>query len=587
MSRQIFPNDEEASLAFQVEAVQAASPNDVTSRRRTRFLFTGLGFAVLMLLGVASHALHPIALHASVAPSHLVRELAWTPMIGMHAVRHPGSGHARQIAFRPVLARGSRPASLRGVQQSLGLQAASSEAELFYAISSDDLAYDDHVVDSQPQQVNQSQHMQLPREEWAEGRARFYHFLKEKIGVRDSLLTLQQAIAYWPHSLHQVELATVFRDLFVQLSEDDLRAVRLELDTNLVFRQDGVHVDLRALVFDVLDSASRRDVLSHMINTCKWTPGGLKLHEDAGGLKKRFVVLTDVDDTLKPGHDPFHVTGEDRSWRMDGSLYPGVVQMHRELRGDGPDDFSVILTARTARNCKSLPSKLSRLIGGEDKPRLSILSGSSSTMGSVERFVKTKISKTKFRRTVGQQKIIRLKQYAQLYPDFAGQFVFIGDDGQADSDASVEMLAQKVPGTDQHVLAFVAIHAVRNKDGTFKIHPQEREDIIRIRREAFPPIDQRSSDSHVLDPAAFPPQRESVQQAQGQRFFYYENYGDLASQLSEAGWISHDSAQRVTESFIRESYAPAISDDPTASKRTWVKEWLKNKANMKTQQKEA
>jgi len=574
MFGQISPHGGKASLALQVQAVQAALPHDVTSMRRTRFLFTGLGFAVLMLLGVSSYALPPVALHVSAEPSHLVPEVAWTPMLGMHPVRHPGSGHARQMAFRPVLARGSRPASSRAVQQFLGSQAADSEVELNYAISSDDLAYDGHVIDSQSQQLNQSQHMQLPREEWAEGKARFYHFLKEKIGVRDSILALQQAIAYWPHSLHQVELATVFRDLFVQLSEEDLRAVRLELDSNLVFRQDGVHVDFRALVFDVLDSASRQDVLTHMNSTCK---------QEAGGLKRRFVVLTDVDDTLKPGHDPFKVTGEDRSWRVDGSLYPGVVQMHRELRGHGPDDFSVILTARTARNCKSLPLKLSRLIGGEDKPRLSILSGSSSTIGSVERFVKTKISKTKFSRTIGQQKISRLKQYAQLYPDFGGKFVFIGDDGQSDSDASLEMLAEKVPGTDQHVLAFVAIHAVQNKDGTFKIHPQEREDIIRIRREAFPPIHQRSSDFHVLDPAAFPPRRDSVQWAQGQRFFYYENYLDLAYQLHEAGWISHDSAQLVKESFVRESFAPAISDDPTESKRTWVKEWLKNKAKTQTQ----
>merc|ERR1712194_179267 len=71
-----------------------------------------------------------------------------------------------------------------------------------------------------------------------------------------------------------------------------------------------------------------------------------------------YVVLSDVDDTILPGADHFKIAGVDRSWALDGSLYPGVVSMHEELRGTGPDDYTILFTARPPTMCKKLEQTL-------------------------------------------------------------------------------------------------------------------------------------------------------------------------------------------------------------------------------------
>eukprot|EP00408_Alexandrium_pacificum_P048850 CAMPEP_0171268666 /NCGR_PEP_ID=MMETSP0790-20130122/59794_1 /TAXON_ID=2925 /ORGANISM="Alexandrium catenella, Strain OF101" /LENGTH=85 /DNA_ID=CAMNT_0011737445 /DNA_START=13 /DNA_END=266 /DNA_ORIENTATION=- len=42
---------------------------------------------------------------------------------------------------------------------------------------------------------------------------------------------------------------------------------------------------------------------------------------------------------------------------------------------------------------------------------------------------------------LGETKVLRLLEYASLFPECAGRFAFIGDDGQADLEAAQEMLA--------------------------------------------------------------------------------------------------------------------------------------------------
>jgi len=68
--------DEEMSLPLQVETDQAALAQDIASQRSTGFVWTGLGVAVLMLIGVSACALHPLALHGSAEPSRLAPEAA-------------------------------------------------------------------------------------------------------------------------------------------------------------------------------------------------------------------------------------------------------------------------------------------------------------------------------------------------------------------------------------------------------------------------------------------------------------------------------------------------------------------------------
>jgi len=60
---------EMASLSLQVPVDQAASPQNVASQRSAGFLWTGLGFAFLMLLGLSACALAPLASQSSAKSS--------------------------------------------------------------------------------------------------------------------------------------------------------------------------------------------------------------------------------------------------------------------------------------------------------------------------------------------------------------------------------------------------------------------------------------------------------------------------------------------------------------------------------------
>lgn len=122
MSGQSSLSEEKMSLPLQVETEQEPTlSQDVFSRRSTRFLRTGLSFAVLMLIGVFACAFRPFAPHASAEPS----QLAFAPMValgprGVHPVRHTGVGRTRSTGLRaglldrPAVA-AARPGS-RGVR---------------------------------------------------------------------------------------------------------------------------------------------------------------------------------------------------------------------------------------------------------------------------------------------------------------------------------------------------------------------------------------------------------------------------------------------------------------------------------------
>lgn len=87
------------SLPLQVVAHQAASSSsqDVALQRGTRFVWTGFGAAVLMLVGIPACAFHPFASHASVGPSDLLPEVAFNhmPGLGLRGV-HPARYSAVQ-----------------------------------------------------------------------------------------------------------------------------------------------------------------------------------------------------------------------------------------------------------------------------------------------------------------------------------------------------------------------------------------------------------------------------------------------------------------------------------------------------------
>jgi len=84
-------------LTFQVEAEQAALHQMAASQRSTRFLWSGLGFAVLMLIGFPAYAPLPIASHASAKSARLPPELAFIPSVpalgygALHSAKQAGS----------------------------------------------------------------------------------------------------------------------------------------------------------------------------------------------------------------------------------------------------------------------------------------------------------------------------------------------------------------------------------------------------------------------------------------------------------------------------------------------------------------
>merc|ERR1711953_105998 len=62
-------------------------------------------------------------------------------------------------------------------------------------------------------------------------------------------------------------------------------------------------------------------------------------------------------------------------------------------------------------------------------------------------------------KALGDMKVQRFEEYWKLFPELAGRFVFVGDDGQADLLAAEKMLGM----TDENglpLVAFCAIHAV-------------------------------------------------------------------------------------------------------------------------------
>lgn len=92
------PNDA-PPLLFEVEGEQAPSSGNVPSQRSTRFLWTGVGFAVLMIVGLSASS------HVSLNPSHFETEAAFSPLLPVHSHggllqgAYQGSSRARATGF--------------------------------------------------------------------------------------------------------------------------------------------------------------------------------------------------------------------------------------------------------------------------------------------------------------------------------------------------------------------------------------------------------------------------------------------------------------------------------------------------------
>lgn len=123
MSGQTPLSNGDSQSTLQVETEKAASSWDGAPPRKTRYLCTGLGIAILSLFGLVACALRPFGSHSSAEPSALDPEVAFAPMVGPRGTvqaRHPQGIHAarhqRPVAFLPqnhaASPQGSRLASL-------------------------------------------------------------------------------------------------------------------------------------------------------------------------------------------------------------------------------------------------------------------------------------------------------------------------------------------------------------------------------------------------------------------------------------------------------------------------------------------
>jgi len=128
---------EKASLPWHDERDQAALSLDVASRRNTRLLWTGLGFAVIILIGFSANALHPLSLHASAESPRLVAFVGLaparlSPLGGIRSSRH--ARPARTVSSRAAATPGSRPETfpetLQQKRQPTELPPAGSEIQI-------------------------------------------------------------------------------------------------------------------------------------------------------------------------------------------------------------------------------------------------------------------------------------------------------------------------------------------------------------------------------------------------------------------------------------------------------------------------
>jgi len=136
---------------------------------------------------------------------------------------------------------------------------------------------------------------------------------------------------------------------------------------------------------------------------------------------------------------------------------------------------------------------------------------------------------------LGETKLSRLQQYAELFPDYAGRFAFIGDDGQADLDAAEGML--KMRAGKAPLLAFAAIKACYASEG-HAVSSTARQATVRRLRGAHPGVER--------------PLGCAAPRAPHHRFFYFDNYRELAGQLTEAGWLAPAQNAAILRAFARD-----------------------------------
>ncbi len=204
------------------------------------------------------------------------------------------------------------------------------------------------------------------------------------------------------------------RDLFLATRGPDLTRLKRLID------RGPDHRDLVQLLYHDIDlTAVRQEILDHFQREAS-------LHPCA-----EVKVLSDVDDTfysnwVDPRYPP-------------RTVYPGVVQLYRELEGREIGDI-VFLTGRPGERSGKLKRMFRRRLGALGAPEASMLTGS-----FVHQFVHPWVFSRKWR---------NFERYRALFPEMP--IVMFGDSGQADP----EFIGQALERFSDHVKAGL-VHRVK------------------------------------------------------------------------------------------------------------------------------
>lgn len=197
--------------------------------------------------------------------------------------------------------------------------------------------------------------------------------------------TLIKAMQIGP-TLYQREKAV--RDLMLATHGHDLTVLKRHID-----RCDD-HRDLAQLLFHDIDRSDyRKQILDHIHREGRLHPC------------QEVRIVTDLDDTI-------YCNWADKRFPPK-TVYPGVLQLHQELRGD-----LVVLTGRIGDRSGILERRYRKRLGILGVKELTILTGS-----LVHQFVHPWIFSKKW---------ANLERHYRLFPEM--RIVMFGDTGQADPE---------------------------------------------------------------------------------------------------------------------------------------------------------
>jgi hypothetical protein len=207
--------------------------------------------------------------------------------------------------------------------------------------------------------------------------------------------------------------------------------------------------DLREILYN-MDSGTRDKTnrLIQLFNQASEQSRKTKLH-----------ILTDIDDTLYPNiQHHTYLAGSDISWHQH-TPFPGVISFYRRLYTKPfSSKYSTILSATPSilKSSKLENATLQTILG----PRFGFLQGSdeklavldsigthfftaiTSRLTSLDQEFPGKQSVRSHFRNYGDKKYQRFQQMRNIFPEFT--FIFIGDNGQGDLLAAIQMLASDI-----------------------------------------------------------------------------------------------------------------------------------------------